>query len=152
MYTLAYSVPVPVPWTSERNNRQATRRLLGNQPLCTLGPVSLRALFPRRRRPRIRHCPLCHAGHSAIVGGGFFEHCSDLPNGLAWQAFGELWRLSRDTPSRLAPVKRPELDRLGPEFVGHRPQNVVRSDLEDLQSRRSFHLTAHAPAGIEHGP
>ncbi len=26
---------------------------------------------------------------NAIVGGGFFEHYSDLPISLAWQAFGE---------------------------------------------------------------
>ena len=26
--------------------------------------------------------------HNVIAGGGFFEHYTDLPIGLAWQAFG----------------------------------------------------------------
>ena len=52
------------------------------------------------------------APHNAIVGGGFFEHYTQLPIGLAWDAFGEKNGVGsyRELQERIARLRQEPVD------------------------------------------
>ena len=71
----------------------AARRLRARAARWSCGLSRTTKAFAATRSPGCRTAVLTKSKDkspdNAIVGGGFFEHYSDLPISLAWQAFGE---------------------------------------------------------------